>query len=432
MAALPSAAPISARRIALDVLDLVLGEQRPLDDVLAGHPRHSLLASRDRAHARLLAATTLRRLGQIDAVLDRFLRATPKSIRVRNLLRLGAVQLLFLGTPAHAAVGETVALANGRLGFARGLANAVLRRVAREGPGLIETQDAARLNTPDWLWQSWSQAYGEERARAIALAHLVEPPLDLTVREQPEAWARRLDADPLYGHTLRRPAGGAIEDLPGFADGAWWVQDGAAALPARLLPEIAGRTVIDLCAAPGGKTAQLAAAGASVIALEASPKRAERLIANLDRLRLGAEVVIADACEWRPARPADRLLLDAPCTATGTIRRHPDIAWHKTPADVARLAQLQRRLLAAATLMLAPGGALVYASCSLQPEEGIGLIDAALADGLPLERWPVAPEELSGLAVELTAAGEVRTLPCHLAEKGGLDGFFIARLRARG
>ena len=236
----------------------------------------------------------------------------------------------------------------------------------------------------------------------------------------------------MYGNTLRRPAGGAVEDLPGYAEGGWWVQDAAAALPARLLPEVAGQVVIDLCAAPGGKTAQLAAAGARVIALEASPRRAERLSANLQRLGLGAEVVVADARDWRPERPVPRLLLDAPCTATGTIRRHPDIAWHKTPADVLRLAQLQRELLAAAALMLAPGGALVYASCSLQPEEGAALIETALADGLPLERWPIAPEELCGLAVERTPAGEVRTLPCHLADRGGLDGFFIARLRARG
>jgi 16S rRNA (cytosine967-C5)-methyltransferase len=433
MAASPSAVPISARRVALDVLDLVLGERRPLDDVFAGHPQLGRLAARDRAYTRLLAATTLRRLGQIDAALDRFLRTPPKSLRVRNLLRLGAVQLLFLGTPAHAAVGETVALASGHESFARGLANAVLRRVASEGKALIEAQDPPRLNTPDWLWQSWSEAYGEERARAIASAHLVEPPLDLTVKEHPEVWARRLDAVHLYGNTLRRAAGGAIEDLPGYADGAWWVQDAAAALPAWLLPdEIAGRTVIDLCAAPGGKTAQLAAAGARVIAVEASPKRAERLSANLQRLRLGAEVVVADARDWRPQHPVGRLLLDAPCTATGTIRRHPDIAWHKTPADVARLAALQRRLLVAAADMLAPGGTLVYASCSLQPEEGAELIEAAFAEGLPLERWPVAPEELGGLAVDLTLAGEIRTLPCHLAGEGGLDGFFIARLRRRG
>jgi 16S rRNA (cytosine967-C5)-methyltransferase len=426
------AEPISARLLALDVLDLVLGEQRPLDEAFSGHPGLGRLAGRDRAHARLLVATTLRRLGQIDALLDRFLRQAPKSIRVRNLLRLGVTQLLFLHTPAHAAVAETVALASGRLAFARGLANAVLRRAAREGEGLVAAQDAPRLNTPDWLWTSWCEAYGEATARAIAEAHLIEPPLDLTVKDHPAVWARRLDAGHLYGDTLRRAAGGGIEDLPGYGEGAWWVQDAAAALPARLLPEVAGRTVIDLCAAPGGKTAQLAAAGAEVTALEASAPRAERLGANLARLSLAAEVVIADAREWRPGHRVERVLLDAPCTATGTIRRHPDIAWHKTPADVVRLTGLQRQLLAAAVEMLLPGGILVYASCSLQPEEGALLIDGSLAAGLPLERLAIERDELGGLAVDLTAAGDVRTLPSDLAAQGGLDGFFIARLRRRG
>jgi 16S rRNA (cytosine967-C5)-methyltransferase len=424
--------PISARRLALDVLDLVLGERRPLDEAFAGHPALAALSARDRSHARLLVATVLRRLGQIDAALDAFLRARPKPLRVMNLLRLGAAQLLFLLTPPHAAVAESVALATGREAFARGLVNAVLRRIAGEAAALVAAQDAARLNTPDWLWQAWCEAYGEGVARRIAEAHLAEPPLDLTVKEHAEVWARRLEATPLHGSTLRRAAGGAIEELPGYRDGAWWVQDAAAALPARLLPDVAGRSVLDLCAAPGGKTAQLAVAGAKVIALEASAKRAERLGANLARLELGAEVVIADARDWRPPAPVARLLLDAPCTATGTIRRHPDIAWHKTRDDVLRLATLQRQLLAAAVAMLEPAGIMVYASCSLQPEEGALVIERALADGLPAERLPVTPEELAGLPVELDAAGDVRTLPCQLADQGGLDGFFIARLRRLG
>ncbi|MCC2664602.1 MAG: rsmB [Geminicoccaceae bacterium] len=426
------AEPSSARRLALDVLDRVLGEQRPLDEVFAFHPGIGRLAPRDRAHARLLVATTLRRLGQIDAVLDRFLRQAPKSIRVRNLLRLGVAQLLFLHTSAHAAVAETVALASGREGFARGLANAVLRRVAKEGAALAAAQDAERLNTPDWLWHAWCASYGESTTRAVAAAHQDEPPLDLTVRNDPEVWARRLDAEPLYGSTLRRAAGGAVEDLPGYGQGAWWVQDAAAALPARLLPDLAGRSALDLCAAPGGKSAQLAAAGARVIAVEAAAKRAERLAANLARLKLEVEVVVADARAWRPPQPVERLLLDAPCTATGTIRRHPDIAWHKRPEDVLRLAALQGQLLAAAVEMLRPDGVLVYASCSLQPEEGEGVIETALAGGLPVERLAIEPHELAGLAVDLTAAGDVRTLPCHLAGRGGLDGFFIARLRRLG
>jgi 16S rRNA (cytosine967-C5)-methyltransferase len=419
------------RQIALDVLDRVLGHARPFDETFAGHPRLADLAPRDRAFARLLVTTVLRRLGQLDAVLDAFLRATPKDVRVRNLLRLGAAQLLFLGTPAHAAVGETVALATGKQAFARGLANAVLRRVAAEGPALLAGQDAPRLNTPDWLWQSWCAAYGEPRARAIAQAHLAEPPLDLTVKEHPEVWARRLEAEHLYGNTLRRAAGGQVEALPGYAAGAWWVQDAAAALPASLLGAIADASVIDLCAAPGGKTAQLCAMGARVTAVELSERRAERLGANLARLQLAAEVVVADALIWRPAEPAPYVLLDAPCTATGTIRRHPDIPWHKTPDDIARMADLQAALLGAAGEMLAPGGTLVYASCSLQPGEGPLLIERALATHPELERSPITRPEMGGLPVELTEAGEVRTLPCDLAERGGLDGFFIARLRRK-
>ena len=294
------------RRVALDVLDRVLGQARPFDETFAGHPGLMSLSPRDRAFARLLLTTVLRRLGQIDALLGELLRTPPKDERVRNMLRLGAAQLLFLGTPAHAAVGETVSLAVGRHAFARGLVNAVLRRLSGEGAARLAAQDAARLNTPDWLWQSWREAHGEERARAIAKAHLAEPPLDLTVKEHPEIWAKRLDAERLWERTVRRQAGGQIEELPGYREGAWWVQDVAAALPARLLGEIRERPVIDLCAAPGGKTAQLAAAGARVTAVELSERRAERLRANLKRLQLHAEVVVADAMEWRPPRPGRR------------------------------------------------------------------------------------------------------------------------------
>jgi 16S rRNA (cytosine967-C5)-methyltransferase len=423
---------IGPRRIALDVLDRVLKHARPFDETFAGHPRLMSLSPRDRAFARLLVTTVLRRLGQIDALLDELLRTAPKDERVRNILRLGAAQLLFLATPAHAAVGETVSLAVGRHAFARGLVNAVLRRLSAEGAARLAAQDAARLSTPAWLWQSWCEAYGEERTRAIVEAHLAEPPLDLTAKDHLEVWAKRLDAEPLYGNTLRRQAGGQIEELPGYPDGAWWVQDAAAALPVKLLGEIRGRPVIDLCAAPGGKTAQLAAAGAKVTAVELSERRAERLHANLQRLRLDAEIVIADALEWRPPAPAGHVLLDAPCTATGTIRRHPDVPWHKTADEVARMAELQGKLLGAAAEMLAPGGTLVYASCSLQPEEGPLLVERWFPEHPRLERSPIAPDELANLPVEVTGEGEVRTLPCHLAGRGGMDGFFIARLRARG
>ena len=371
----------------------------------------------------------LRRLGEIDAALDAHLRRPlPDTVaRARQALRLGAAQRLFLGTPAHAAVDSTVALFEGRLSRFRGLANAVLRKLAPDDA----QADAGRLNTPEWLWQSWADAYGDETAAAIADAHLAEPPLDITAAGDAETWRDRLEAALLPTGSLRRPIGGDPTALPGFAEGAWWVQDAAAALPTTLFGDVAGKIVIDLCAAPGGKTAQLAAAEARVIAVDRSEPRLARLRENMARLKLDVQTIAADAAEWRPEAPADFVLLDAPCTATGTIRRHPDIAHLKTPEDVARLSAVQDRLLHAAAEMTAPGGRLVYATCSLQPEEGPERIAALLQGGAPLDIDPVDPAELPGLADALQEDGTVRTLPCHWAEKGGLDGFFIARLRRR-
>jgi 16S rRNA (cytosine967-C5)-methyltransferase len=311
------------------------------------------------------------------------------------------------------------------------LLNAVLRKLAADGRRLLDGQDAAKLNTPKWLWDSWEAAYGEARARQIAEAHLGEPPLDLSVMRDAERWASELGAEILPTGTLRRRSGGLVEALPGFDQGVWWVQDAAAALPAMMLGPLKGKRVLDIGAAPGGKTAQLASMGAKVTALERSPRRAEFLVRNLGRLTLDAEIVVADSLEWQAPAPFDAVLLDAPCTATGTIRRHPDVPWSKSPADVERLAEVQGRMLAAAIPMLKPGGVLVYAVCSLQPEEGPQRIEALLAADNRVVRDPIGRAELKGLPVELTPQGEIRTLPCQLAESGGLDGFFIARLRRR-
>ena len=435
MTAAPSSpSPIeSARAVALDILGAVLGDRRPLDEALAGHGDLARLDTRDRAFARLLVATTLRRLGQIDGLMEHCLERPlgAKAGRIRGILRLGICQLVFLGTAPHAAVDGAVSLVGKNRPF-RGLVNAVLRRIAREGASggqaLVAGHDAARLNTPDWLWQAWTEAYGETTARAIAEAHLAAPPLDFTVKAEPAAWAARLDAQPLPGGSLRRPLGGAIEDLPGYDDGAWWVQDAAAALPARLLGEVAGATVIDLCAAPGGKTAQLAAAGARVVAVDRDKGRLTRTRKNLNRLGLDAETVRADAVTWRPPSPAPFVLLDAPCTATGTIRRHPDVARLKQAGDVERMTVLQGRLLDAAYPMVAPGGVLVYCVCSLQPEEGPEAIAAFLSRQPEMVRESVTVE---GLAEAVTERGELRTLPCHWPQWGGLDGFYAARLRRR-
>ncbi len=408
----------------------MLARGQPLDQAQAAHRGFAAMEPRDRGFARLLATTVLRRLGTLDQRLDRLLKKPlPKSeTRARNALRLGAAQLMVLGTPPHAAVHRTVSLFGGRrLARYRGLANAVLRRLA-ETPA-PDGDAPAQANTPDWLWRNWVAAYGEDVAESIAAAHITEAPLDITVKDSGEPWPDRLGAALLPTGTIRRVAGGDPTTLPGFAEGAWWVQDAAAALPARLLDVQPGESVIDLCAAPGGKTAQLAAAGATVTAVEASPARLDRMRANLDRLNLDATLVQADAGDWRPDTPADAVLLDAPCSATGTIRRHPDIAWLKSPDDVTRLAALQDRLLRAAIDMARPGGRLVYATCSLQSEEGPARIAALLASDAPVTLDPVTPDELPGLEDAIGPDGTVRTLPCHWCERGGLDGFYIARLR---
>jgi len=419
----------NSRAVALDLLQEVLVRQRSLDEAMERNIHWPELEPRDRAFARLLTSTTLRRLGEINQALDLFVteRLPPKARAVSDALRLGACQLLFLGTPAHAAVGETVELVGGLGALAgyKGLVNAVLRRLGRERP----LTDPWR-NLPAWLAGSWVDAYGEPKARAIAASHLNEAPLDLSVKSDPESWAQRLGGEILPTGSLRLPRGaGPVESLPGYEEGAWWVQDAAASLPARLLGR--PRQAIDLCAAPGGKTAELLARGSRVTAVDRSAPRLTRLGDNLRRLGFEAAVVTADAATWRPEEPAEAVLLDAPCSATGTIRRHPDLPWLKRPADIPKLTALQDRLLANAIAMTRPGGLIVYATCSLQPEEGIERIESLLAAGAPVERLPIALEEVGGLADILNPEGDLRSLPFHLGEKGGMDGFYAARLKRR-
>jgi 16S rRNA (cytosine967-C5)-methyltransferase len=411
--------------VARDLLSQVLGKHRALDDALAAHPGLATLEPRDRGFTRLLVATVLRRLGEIDAAIEAKLEhpLPPRAAPARDVLRLGIAQLAFLGTPPHAAVDTAVSALSGRLAPYRGLVNAVLRGVARDGLGAC---DAPRVDTPDWLWQSWAEAYGAETTRAIADAHLTEPPLDLTVNGDPAPWADALEARVLPTGTLRRDGGGAITELPGFGEGVWWVQDAAAALPARLLGDVAGKRVADLCAAPGGKTAQLAAAGARIVALDISKKRLGLVRDNLRRLGLEAECRVGDARTVDPAERFEAILLDAPCSGTGTIRRHPDIARLKTAEDVLRLSQVQAEMLDAAAAALAPSGTLVYAVCSLQREEGEAQVDALLARNRTLARAPIRDAWLPGVFV--TAHGDLQTLPSHWPEHGGIDGFYAARL----
>ncbi len=421
----------TARHVALELIGAVLGRERPLDEAIDDNPAMGQLSLRDRAFARLLVATVLRRLGQIDALIGACLASPlpPRAAQVHDILRLGIAQLLFLHTPPHAAVATSVDLAQTR-GFPahKGLVNAVLRRLSIEGSDRVAAQDAPALNTPRWLWRSWSRHYGEEVTRAIATAHLREAPLDLTLRANAAGWRASLAATCLPTGTVRRPGGGAVAALPGYAEGAWWVQDAAAALPVRLFGEVAGRHVIDLCAAPGGKTAQLADAGAFVTAVDRSSRRLERLSANLKRLSLPAATVAADALTWRPEQPVDAVLLDAPCSATGAIRRHPDVPHLKHPGDITRLSMIQDRLLHAAVEMVRPGGTLVYCTCSLEPEEGPQRIDALLRSGAPVARRPICAGEIDMPGEWLTDEGDLRTLPFHFAEYDGIDGFYGARL----
>jgi len=405
------------REAAFDLLSAVLDRRRPLEEALDAIP--AATAARDRAAAHRLAAAVLRRIGTLDAVLEPYLHRQPPE-PVRHVLRLGAAGVLLLETPAHAAVATAVALtrARGLAPFA-GLVNAVLRRVVTAGSAALAELDAPRLDTPAWLWSSW----GSE-ARAIATAHQHPAPLDLTLRP---GTPPPVGGAVLPTGSVRFPPGTHADTVPGFEDGLLWVQDAAAALPARLLAARQGERVADLCAAPGGKTGQLAATGAEVTAVERDAQRLERLAANLRHWHLEATLVQADATTWSPPALFDAVLLDAPCSATGTIRRHPDVPRIKRPRDVQSLTETQDKLLRAAVALLRPGGRLIYAVCSLQPEEGAPRIAAAIARG-GLRHEPFMPEELTDLPEAHTQEGFLRTHPGLWPEHGGMDGFFAARL----
>lgn len=430
-------AGFAARQLAVDALERVLHHNTTLEDAFESAPAG--LDPRDRALAYRIVATALRRIGTLRAALGRLMeRGLPKSApRLEPVLLAGATQLLFMDVPDHAAVGLSVDLARAdrtTAGFA-GLVNAVLRRIARDKAAALEGIDPFLADTPTWLRERWTAAYGAEAARAIAAMHAVEPPLDITVKARPERWAETLSGEVLPTGTVRILQAGPVRLLPGFAEGDWWVQDAAAALPARLLGDVTGLKVADLCAAPGGKTAQLAAAGAVVTAVDRSAARLARLKENLARLHLPAEVVEADTLQFSGG-PFDAVLLDAPCSATGTLRRHPDIPLAKRPGDIATLSALQARLIAHAVDRVKVGGLLVYSTCSLEGEEGEEQIARLLAARPEVVRVPVTADEIEGIAPFITPQGDVRTLPSQWmrgeAERSGLDGFFAARLRRIG
>ncbi|WP_310538689.1 RsmB/NOP family class I SAM-dependent RNA methyltransferase, partial [Phenylobacterium sp.] len=372
---------------------------------------------------------TLRWLGPIDTALQSRLKKAPPEAIV-NVLRLGAAQLLVLKTPAHAAVGATVDLAAAQSGgqVFKGLVNAVLRGLTREVPDLNDPS----LMAPTWLQARWRAAYGPDAADAIAALIGAEPATDLTVKNpaDADALAGPLEAEILPGPSLRVGLKGEVAGWPGFAEGRWWVQDASAAIPARLANLSAGDTALDLCAAPGGKTLQLAATGAKVTALDKSAGRIKRVSENLSRAGLAAEVVIGDAADWRDSRTFDAVLLDAPCSATGTFRRHPDVLWVASPQDIPRLASVQTRLLASAAKRVKPGGRLIYCVCSLEMEEGEGQVATFLSRTPDFTLDPITPGEGGAPEASLRPDGALRILPHHRA--GGTDGFYIARMRRAG
>jgi 16S rRNA (cytosine967-C5)-methyltransferase len=429
----------AARRVAADIVDGVLRHHRALDEQFDGAKANAKLASladRDRALMRALVGTVLRRLGTLRHLLGLYLDrgAPPRVPRVETALLLGAAQILFLDVPDHAAVDLAVRLVRADREASRfaGLVNAVLRRVVREGAERMAALDAPVLDTPPWLMARWIASYGEAAARAIAAANGREPALDLTVKSDPNSWAARLGGRVLPTGSVRTIAQGAVPSLPGFAAGAWWVQDAAAALPAHLAGNVRERRVADLCAAPGGKTAQLACAGARVTAIDRAPARLARLRDNLKRLSLDAELVCADVSEWSAEQKFDAVLLDAPCSSTGTIRRHPDVPWLKRDADIATLAAVQRRLIERAVRLTRPGGTLIYCTCSLEPEENENIVADLLARDDSVRRAPIAAAEVFGQSEFVSKIGDLRTLPCHLpaadSRLAGIDGFYAARL----
>ncbi|MFP4314039.1 MAG: RsmB/NOP family class I SAM-dependent RNA methyltransferase [Alphaproteobacteria bacterium] len=428
---------LSTREAAFDALDKVLIQKQPLDSVLDKLQSFLSLPARDKAFSRMIMGTTLRRLGQIDDIIAKS-EERPGAIShnpsLQNILRIGIAQILFMNVPDHAAVDTAVRLAERKnMSRQKGFVNGILRNVTRKGAEYLSRQDPARLNTPEWLLKLWIEDFGLKTAAEISTANMVEAPLDITVKDQSTLnyWASTLQASSFPTGSLRKPAGGNVSTLSGFDDGMWWVQDASAAIPATLFGDIAGKTVIDLCAAPGGKTAQLAARGANAIAIDRSAQRMKRLQSNLERLRLSdqVEAFAADAAQWIPKTAPEFILLDAPCSATGTIRRHPDVMHLKTPRDIQSLIEVQKRILHHAFDILAPGGILIYCTCSLQKAEGEHQINRFIEQNPQAIRLAIAPKEIGDLNEPITEHGDIRILPFMQAASGGMDGFYIARIK---
>lgn len=427
---------LKARICALDLLKQVLVQKQPLDQVMDRHDDFRALEARDRTFARMLVSTVLRYKGVMDVLLNR-LQDEPRDIRpeaLKLILYLGVAQILYMNVADHAAIDTSNRLAEAEnMPKKKAFVNALLRRLQREQQDLIGKIDTVQAAVPEWLLGTWVQDYGLKVAADMTQALLAEAPLDITVKSVDEInyWAGEFGASTLSTGSLRLLENPGVQSMSGFDDGSWWVQDASAALPVKLIPETKEKRIVDLCAAPGGKTAQLAASGARVIALDRSAKRLERLTQNMQRLGFeeAIDVVVSDGAVWQPEELVDVVLLDAPCSATGTIRRHPEVMHLKSLQDVEQLMSLQMRLLDNSAKMLKQGGVLIYCTCSLQKDEGERQIDLFLENNKDFVRDPVSPKEIGGLSDAITPQGDVRILPYFMAAQGGMDGFFISRLK---
>lgn len=431
---------LATRIAATRLLGAVVDGKASLDGLLdreGGNPHFLALGEPDRALARAILIATLKHLTVIEALIDRLTdKPLPAGARsLRHLLAVAATQILYLDVADHAAVDLAVsqAQADPRNRRFASLVNAVLRRLIREREGLLASL-AGVPPFPEWFMARLDRSYDADAVAAMTAAMAAPAPLDLTVKSDPEAWAERLGGIVLPTGTVRlAPGGPPVAELPGFEAGEWWVQDAAAGIPARLFGDLAGRRVADLCAAPGGKTAQLVLQGGQVDAYDQSASRLKRLEQNLARLRLAARTAKARAQDLDAPGSYDAVLLDAPCSSTGTVRRHPDIVWTKSPADIAKLARVQRELLEQAAKLVRSGGQLVFSNCSLDPEEGEEMVAAFLADHPEWEIVPVDPGDWPELEATITARGEFRTHPGLLPHAdpalAGLDGFYAVLLR---
>ncbi|MBL4639589.1 MAG: hypothetical protein JKY57_03555 [Kordiimonadaceae bacterium] len=426
---------LNIRGVAVRTFMAVTLKNRPFDVALDDMAAEANLSSRDRAFVLNLLMLCLRRYGSLKKLLNGLLDSgLPRNATwTEAALLTGLAQILLMRTADHAAVNETVDLVKslpGKEGGFSGLVNAVLRKATRQKETLVRKLNAwPAADLPKWLFDSWSNSYGSDTANAIATTLQSTPMLDITLHpsEDKKEWAKKLEAELLPTGTLRR-ALCDVTNLPGYDEGIWWIQDMAAAIPATLLGDINGKNILDLCAAPGGKTLQLAAAGGIVTAVDRSKKRLTKLESNLARTNLKAQIFCVDAARYIANDPIDHILLDAPCTATGTLRRNPDVIWTKSPADVEKLSATQARILEHAFNLLPKNGTLMYCVCSLEEAEGLRQINTFLAANQNAQRLPISALEVGGISEIITSNGDVLCLPSIMADKGGMDGFYVARI----